>query len=177
MKRLKTFGLAGCVILFLLLAACAGGGGSPGTSPNDGPAPTKTEAPPPQPTETDPPADNTEVRLLIHEADDVRIYYRDFVLESVFGPQLLVRIENGMSIDINIYLFDLSVNGREDKASAYISVPPGDASDYSLFILNANYDDIKQVEKIEFFLDIMNAEEDYRHVTAPITIDVLNPGA
>lgn len=177
MKSFKRIGLLGLLLLFFLLAACAGGGGSPETSPPDSPAPTKTGAPLPHPTETDPPVDNPEVRLLIHDVDGVRIYYRGFVIDSVFGPQLLVRIENDMAIEINIYLFDFSVNGLEDKASAYINIPPEHASDYALFILNAHYDDIQQVEELEFFLDIMNTDEDYRHVTDPIRIDVINPGA
>ncbi len=177
MRMLKIIGIPGLLILFLFLAACAGGGGGEGISPPGRSAQTREETAMSQPTETALPADDSEVKLLIYDLDGVRIYYRGFMLESAFGPQLLVTIENGMSIELSVYLFDFSVNGVESEASAYISIPPGDASDYSLFILNAHFDGVTDVEKLEFFFEVMNAEEDYRHVTDPITIDVVNPGA
>jgi hypothetical protein len=162
------------LIALALLSLCACGA----PADNQGGTPSETEDPQsgsgtvisPQDEEPGGP----EVQILIYDADDVRVYYLGYVDEPIYGPQVKLYIENDKNIDVSVYAYDFSANGIKFIVGSDTKVPSGGTTRDSIYIVDTNFETsgITSVEKVEFSLDIINAQENYRNNSDVISIDI-----
>ncbi|MGI6497899.1 MAG: hypothetical protein ACOX0U_03570 [Oscillospiraceae bacterium] len=173
----KTIALWLVLLLTLSLTACSGSKGNAGTS--SGSASTNNQAGTPPVTATGPQGGESEVQVLIYDADDVRVYYLGYADEPHYGPQVRLYIENGKNIEVSVMARDFSANGIMFTVGSDTRVPPGETARDSIYIVDTNFETsgITSVERVEFSLDVLNAKEKYRNNSDAISIDIKYPGS
>ncbi|HPX70121.1 MAG TPA: hypothetical protein PLO47_00095 [Bacillota bacterium] len=117
-------------------------------------------------------------KILIYEADGVKAYYLDYIIEQPYpyGPEVRLYFENNKDIDVSLYSQDFSVNGIMLAANLSVDVPARGAAPGYIYIHDTDFDShgITAFNKIEFVLGILNAKEHYHLVSEPILIDTDN---
>lgn len=173
MKKIVTLGLV--TLLFLFLAARGSKEENTEASPaGNSSALTNSNTNTPPVTATVPQDEEAEVKVLIYDTDGVRIYYLGYAVDSLYGPQVMLYIENDMNIEISVYAYDFSVNGIMFTVGSDTRVPPEGTAKDSIYIVDTNFEtgDITNVYKMEFYFDVINAKEKYRNNSGKITIDI-----
>ena len=171
MRRILWLFLA---LVMLSLCAC----GAP--ADNQGGASLETgNSPPGGSAATAPQGEESEVQVLIYDADDVRVYYLGYADEPIYGPQVKLYIENDKNIEVSVYARDFSANGIMFTVGFDRRVPPGGTARESIYIVDTNFETsgITSVEKVEFYFSVINAKEKYRNNSDAISIDIKDPGS
>lgn len=84
-----------------------------------------------------------------------------------------------MNIEISVYAYDFSADGIAFTVGSDTRVASGRAMRDFICIVDTNFEasGITSVERVEFFLDVINAKEKYRNNSDKIIIDIKNTGS
>lgn len=97
---------------------------------------------------------------VVYDDNDIRVIYREYYVDEIFGPYVILLIENNSNESVTVSSSDLCVNGYMVDGSFYASLLPGRHAISSITFLEDSLEDngITDFEILEFGMQIFNNE-------------------
>lgn len=151
MKRTWSFVLA--LLMVLSLAACGGNGAGEILPPNgNGDAPQN---------QTQKPAEVTVEPMVLLDEAGIKIQAKEFVADSLFGPELKILIENNTDKDLTIQCRNSSVNGYMVETMISAEVAAGKKNNDAVTFMSSDLElcGIDTIADMEFSFHIFTTED------------------
>lgn len=149
----KAISLLLALLFAVSVAACGGSGNGELVMPN-----TESDAP------QDPTQASTEITVeaaVLLEQDGLKIQAKEFVEDSLFGPELKILIENDTDQDLTVQCRNSSVNGYMVETMISAEVAAGKKANDAITFMEADLEacGIETIADMEFSFHIFTTED------------------